>query len=192
MIDHRALSQLADEADYLATFARSSVDPSAMEDLIDRYLAFRDSSAAAMRVLTDKFLARDEWALDRALEQIESELRSRLAGVFPLDAVVLRKYSDTHRKLYEYLYLTRRPVSASRLRVLTGDQVHTERRIRELRDIGLRIDATHQSGQNSYELVNTAPDFEQAMVRLVPEFLKRIPSWSAARPSEALRQLGLS
>jgi hypothetical protein len=191
MSDHRAIARLAEEADYFAAFARSSADPSSIEELIDRYIVLRDSSAATMRVLTDEFLERDTWALDRALEQIESELRSRLAGVLPLEVVVLRRYSDTHRKLYEYLHLTRKPVPASRLRVLTGDQVHTERRIRELRDIGLRIAATRQSGQNVYELLNTTPDFEQATARLVPEFLKGLPSWSPTRRSEALSQLGL-
>lgn len=190
MTDFRALATIAEEADYLAAFVRAPGGPD-IEALIDRHIACRDATAAAMRDVTDAFLATDEWALDIALEQLEAELRSRLAGVIPLDAITIRRYGQTHRKLYQYLFDTRRPVPATRLRVLTGDQVHTERRIRELRDIGLQIDATHQGAQNVYELVSTVPNFGTAVARFAPEFAKRVPGWSAARRADALAQLGL-
>jgi hypothetical protein len=194
MNSQEALRRLEAEARYFADFTTAQrANDLDVESLIDRYLDWRQLSADALRQITDAYLERDEWALDAVLERLENELRARLADVFPLEVVTIRRYGATHRKLFEYLTLHRgRPVPAARLRALTGDQIHTERRVRELRDIGLRIDAARRSGDNVYELTSEDPDVDAAMARLAPEFAKRVANWSAARRAEALQQLGLS
>ena len=188
MSKHKALHDLLNEARLLTSFLESeALRDGSVEALIDRYLDFKAMSAKALRVITDEQLARDEWALDGVLERLESELRSRLAGDGSARVVVIKRYGHTHRKLYEYLWLHQRaPVSAMRLRTLTGDQVHTERRVRELRDIGLRIVAVKRSGQNVYELVDDHFNIDVALQRFVPEFVEAVAGWTpgstASRP----------
>ena len=53
-------------------------------------------------------------------------------------------------------------VSVGELRMLTGDAVHTERRARELRDLGLDVDAKHTAGADAYVLSSTVPDVVRA------------------------------
>jgi hypothetical protein len=194
MSKHQALRKLQDEARLLTSFLEEDVPgQESVEPLIDRYLDFKTMSAQALRDITDEQLERDEWALDGVLERLESELRSRLAGILPLEVVVVKRYGKTHRKLYEYLWEHRgTPVSAARLRVLTGDQVHTERRIREIRDAGLRISAKKASGQNIYELASDEFDVEIALRRFVPEFVKAIEDWSPAQRRAVLERFDLA
>jgi hypothetical protein len=42
--------------------------------------------------------------------------------------------------------------------MLTGDAVHTERRTRELRDLGFNLEAKHTSGTDVYILRSDVPD----------------------------------
>ena len=49
-------------------------------------------------------------------------------------------------------------MSADELRLLTGDAVHTERRARELRDLGLQIETFSSGGLSIYVLKNGTPD----------------------------------
>lgn len=193
MTSASALTRLAQEARYFAEYLEQSAsDLSAVEDLIDRYLDWKGLSAEGMRTITDEYLSRDEWVLDAMVGKIEGELRSRLADVFPLNVMTVRRYGHTHRKLFEYLADHRgRPVSAARLRALTGDQTHTERRVRELRDIGLRIEAVHRNGQNVYELVGDSPDIDVAIGRFAPEFAGRVKDWSPAHRAIVLSQVGI-
>jgi hypothetical protein len=184
--------RLEAEARYFSDFLADTHGSADVEPLIDRYLDFRALCADALRRITDDYLQREVWALDAVLERLENEMRAQIAGAIPLDVVVLPRYGRTHRKLFEYLWLHRgRGVAASRLRVLTGDQVHTERRVRELRDVGLRIEAVRRSGENVYELTSEVPDVPAALQRFAPLFAAEVKGWSPARQAEALRAIGL-
>jgi hypothetical protein len=187
---YKPLHDLLAEARVLVSFLETdSVAGGSMDEVIDRYLDFKSISARAMRELTDAVLEREDWALDGVIQRLEAELRSQLAGVVPLDIVVLKRYGHTHRKLYEYLWQHRgRSVTAARLRVLTGDQVHTERRVRELRDIGLRIDAVRRSGQNVYELTDDTFDLEIAIRRFLPDFVEAVEGWTQAQRNSVLER----
>src|SRR5205085_10090308 len=68
-----------------------------------------------------------------------------------------------HALLLEYLIShAGQPVAASRLRLLVGDQVHTERRLRELRDLGFGLTWRRVAGESQYLLAATAPDLDHA------------------------------
>jgi len=61
--------------------------------------------------------------------------------------------SEVHEKLFQIL-LQRFDIDvpAGLLRVLTHDSVHTERRLRELRELGLDIGTSNSSGIDMYRL----------------------------------------
>jgi hypothetical protein len=110
----------------------------------------------------------------------------------PLDAVIIHGYRGVRLRLYEYLALhLGEPVSATRLRALTGDQIHTERRLRELRDLGLRLTPRRIADENHYVLASEDVDFDYAARALAADILDRIPGWSPAQKAAALKSIGL-
>ena len=71
----------------------------------------------------------------------------------------VRRYARTHAALLGYLAdNVGEPVLASRLRIVTGDQVHTERRVRELRDLGLAVTWKSTMSENHYVLESLEPN----------------------------------
>ena len=133
-----------------------------LDRLLDGYLETRRALSDAFRRLTQASVPATS-SIEVARRRIEEQMRRRYQAVFPAPLLAVRKYSKTHALLLAYLEgRTGAPVPASRLRVLTGDQVHTERRVRELRDLGFSIDATRVAGDNVYVLKNTLLDLEHA------------------------------
>jgi hypothetical protein len=72
----------------------------------------------------------------------------------------VRGYTSPHPDLYALLAARAgRPVPGWRLRVLTGDKIHTERRTRELRDLGLDIEVAEAQMESTYTLRSLDADF---------------------------------
>jgi hypothetical protein len=149
-------------ADILATSGAS--DRPDVERIIDGYIDHKRTAAVEMQRLATRQLGLDEDALDRWKEQVEARMSSVLPEahrVLPAAYFVVRGYSGIHRTIFAYLDRhSGRPVSALRLRVLTADQVHTERRVRELRDLGLRVESTRESGTDVYNYLPAASSIE--------------------------------
>src|SRR4051812_23558726 len=96
----RAFAELREEARYFSEFLETVATPDrSTEELIERYVTWKALSADHIEKLTDEYLARGEWALDVRIEQVESELRSRLVDVFPLASITITRFSGMHRKL---------------------------------------------------------------------------------------------
>lgn len=77
---------------------------------------------------------------------------------------LVRGYSKAHRRLFGYLFVRQNLyVSVDELRLLTGDAVHTERRLRELRDLGIVIDMSESDGHRGCRL--SLPDSLTAVAR---------------------------
>jgi hypothetical protein len=102
-------------------------------------------------------------AVDR-LEEVKAEVEKRMAlyaDRIPEQYLRIRGFGRTHALIYAMLWLNQgKPVTADRLRVLTADAVHTERRTRELRELGLTIDAAQPGGQDAYLLRSRTPDVD--------------------------------
>ena len=64
-------------------------------------------------------------------------------------------------------------VKGKRLRFLTGDQVRTERRLRELRELGFIIIAERVSGVECHKLQFLSQNFDQAVRSQVLLLAKR-------------------
>lgn len=137
----------------LALLEDSSVDDAR---LVKGYLdAKRQLAQALQALLLEKYgnptplnIVKDQ------LEQHSLTLYPDLPGRYR----VVRGFGRVHEHLFAYLVSrVGEKVGADELRILTGDAVHTERRARDLRDLGLDVVATDSGGAATYVLTASSP-----------------------------------
>lgn len=118
------------------------------------------------RALADCFesFASREYGDAGPLEGVREIVRERISETFrflPEELGSVRRYGAVHQRIYNYLSArVGQEVTGEELRVLTGDAVHTERRARELRDVGIPMLAEVRNGRNAYILNATEPDYD--------------------------------
>ncbi|MER6394586.1 hypothetical protein ABT263_00760 [Kitasatospora sp. NPDC001603] len=123
------------------------------QNLLDAYLY-------AKRLLAESMQALVRTALPEAcstFSDLRTQLAERMAEEYgeriPQRYLTVPYGSRTHEELFAMLLQRiRQPVSAALLRVVTGDSVHTERRTRELRELGLDIVTSREGGGDVYTL----------------------------------------
>lgn len=155
---------VADLYDHLAQLIRTS---SSVQDLTDQYLASKRAGAVAFQnLLRSRIPDHDtEWLTVR--NTIAYEMTRRYSDDLPEWALRVPYGSSLHRELFSLL-LERvgDSVAADYLRIITGDAVHAERRVRELRELGLSVSPTSAAGTDSYRLASDAVD-----LRFVPRIV---------------------
>jgi hypothetical protein len=174
-------------------------DEESIDILLERYASFRRALSKQFRQVAEARLLRGGAVIDSVRQQIERAIRSADQGDLPKKYLTVRPYGRTHSVLLEYLSgRLARPVPASRLRVLTGDQIHTERRVRELRDLGLDVSWHKVADEDQYVLKSLEIDMRYAgkcqversiradrsldeagakrLLTAVPRFLSRMPA----------------
>lgn len=157
MTDFRALRTIADTARYFSDLAEAQTANPDVERFIDGYLELRLTLSRAFQTLAHSGLDLEDAGLQEVREQVTSAIESRYGPSLPAELLQVRGYGGVRNALFSYLLMHEgRPVPGNRLRVLTMDQVHTERRVRELRDLGLEIRAERVGGDNQYTLNMTA------------------------------------
>jgi hypothetical protein len=132
---------------------------SPIQDLLDAYLRTKRLSARAYQSLILGSIPDHGAAWAAVRQSIEQGIRERYSGLLPEWALKVPYGSTTHQQLFCIL-LDRRggPVPADYLRIVTGDAVHAERRVRELRELGLDVVATKSSGDDTYSLASADVD----------------------------------
>lgn len=101
------------------------------------------------------------------LDHVRGLVKERMKVLFSdrIDSKYLDvpNYGWTQRVILEFLAQNaKEDVRASRLRLLIRDQVHTERRMRELRDLGFDIHNKQFGGKSYYKLESLRPDLDRA------------------------------
>jgi hypothetical protein len=151
--NHQRLSA-AEAASLLSDLLRD--DMSEPRSLIVSYLDAKRQLAHAFQSLSEE-LWLDPAPLARVKSQIETAIQTQYPAL-PAKLKLVRGYGRVHELLFAYLAdRTGVEVSADELRILTGDAVHTERRTRDLRDLGLRIDVFDSGGITVYVLRDQIP-----------------------------------
>ncbi len=161
------------------------------ERTLAAYLDAKARLAHAFQALALEQLSNPEEQFHRAVAAIESQMRVSYDGVVPESLLAVRGFGTVHRQLFAYL--SRRvgtAVSAGELRVITADAVHTERRVRELRDLGFDVVATHASGSDTYELKSSHPDVNQGALQLVRRNIKESRALDAETRGQLLHAIG--
>ncbi len=155
---------------HLTSLLESNAD---LDRIIDGYLETRTLLAKTFRDLAQAHLQPVNPVLDEVRWKVERRMKVLYNGRVPKEYLAVRRYGATHQLLAAYLFRqVGRPVSASRLRLLTGDQVHTERRVRELRDLGLSVEAARVAGENQYILTSQEPDVDRGAAIQVAQNIK--------------------
>ncbi|MFD6417929.1 hypothetical protein [Streptomyces sp. NPDC060194] len=157
--------------DELATLL-GAADESA-EAVFSAYLFAKKAMARSMQELLRATLPPSRPAFDELRSRVGGALQERFGDriperylAVPYDSVACQ---DLFGLLREHLG---KPVDAAVLRAINADDVHTERRIRELRELGLRIDSVKRDGVGGYLLASL--DLDPALMpSLVAKAIKK-------------------
>jgi hypothetical protein len=115
--------------------------------------------------VSQRYLLRGDTLLEATRKRIESRMTELFAGRFPDKYLVVRGYKAVQPILLQYLAQhAGNPVKGSKLRVLTADQIHTERRVRDLRDLGFQVEWKKVADEDQYILNSAEPDLDSAAV----------------------------
>jgi hypothetical protein len=129
------------------------------ETLANEYKRARLALATNFQKMSLNALSRDQFGLDDLRAQVQDRMRQLFSGRVDSGLFVVHGYTSPHPDLYAYLASrVGDVVPAWRLRLLTRDAIHTERRTRELRDFGLHIDAIEEDSEAHYSLQSLSAD----------------------------------
>lgn len=153
-------SDLARARSAAERFARSLSSASSFdENLADEYNRLRKSLASSFQSMSLAAVPRSEFRLTDVKAAVSEEMRTLFSGRVDSSLFSITGYTTPHPDLYSVLaQRAGEPVPGWRLRLLSGDKVHTERRTRELRDLGLQISVLEQDDDSVYVLETLHPD----------------------------------
>jgi len=151
--------QKADVRAALESLLKQIVDDGSDQGIVDSYLYAKAILADAMESLTKSMFEGSSPAFHKLREELQAEICRRYNGVdIPAKYLKLPYGGAEYERLFALLLNYRGAVPSSLLRALRGDSVHTERRVRELRELGLNIVTRQEGGQDVYELSNLTLD----------------------------------
>ncbi|NBE53315.1 hypothetical protein [Streptomyces boluensis] len=160
-------------------------DDASPEELIDTYLFAKRSLARSMQALLLSQLPAECDEFREVCERIREEMVNRYADRIPERFLKVPYGSQAHELLFAILMRSvGKPVDSALLRVSTSDNVHTERRTRELRELGLSIATSEVDGNQFYTLVDLEVDSA-----VIPSLVAKVIGKSTALTSAHKRDL---
>ena len=147
--------------------------------LFEAYTYAKDITARAIQSRMLMHLPVENQKFRELHAQIQQNMVSRYAETVPGNLLRAPYGGRTYERLFSLLQDNQaEPVPAAMLRIVTGDDVHTERRVRELRELGLDLAWYEMDGINVYELRSLDID-----LGMVPAIVR-----NKVRQSKALNQ----
>ncbi|MER7795475.1 hypothetical protein [Streptomyces sp. NPDC097640] len=138
------------------------------QNLFDAYLYAKPVLAEAMQARMRMHLPSECPEFHHLRGQLADEVTRRYGGNIPERYLKVPYASRTHEELFSVLLQRQgKSVPAPLLRTVTADSVHTERRTRELRELGFDIDANKENGADVYILRSLELDFN-----MIPSIVK--------------------
>src|SRR5947209_11247358 len=135
------------------------------ERVLEGYLEARRSLAKQFCLVAQHYLLRDNCLLEITRKRIEEQMAAVFGGRVPEKYLVVHGYKSVQPILLQYLAQhVGNPVRSSKLRVLTADQTHTERRVRDLRDLGFQVEWKKVADDDQYVLKSIDPDLNASAV----------------------------
>lgn len=171
-----------------AVLAGSDASP---EAVLESYLFAKHSLAQSMQALLLSQLPADCLEFHAVRRRIEEDMQARYAGLVPEQYLKAPYGSKVHQVLFMLLMRDLgTPVDNARLRTATQDSIHTERRTRELRELGLGIEPSEEDGIQYYTLASLDPDLS-VVPGLIAKNLRKSKSLSAAEKASLFKLLGV-
>jgi Restriction endonuclease NaeI len=169
---------------------RVQTNDSTWRPLMATYIAAKPIIADDFLVIARADLIRDTALIDSAIGNLEAQLRREFGGRLPDRFLKVKGHRGVHGVLLEYLAKNvGSAVPASWLRLLSGDQVHTERRIRELRDLGFDIPPVNVGGEKHYCLTSLNQETRLSARALLTNRIKDEKRLSPEEKQELLREI---
>jgi hypothetical protein len=171
--------------------SEANKDEIGFERLLDGYLEARRSLAKQFSEVAQNFLLRGDTLLETTRKRIEERMKTLFRGRIPDTYLVVHGYKGVHPVLLQYLAQhAGNPVRGSKLRVLVADQVHTERRVRDLRDLGFQVEWKKVSDEDQYVLASIEPDVDNAVVTQLRRNIKGDKKLSTQQKAQLLASIG--
>ncbi|MGW3525449.1 hypothetical protein [Streptomyces olivaceus] len=143
------------------------------EAVFDAYLFAKKDLARSMQDLLRATLPPSRPAFVELRSRVSESLQARFGDRIPERFLAVPYDSVACQDLFGLLRENLgKPVDAAVLRAINADDIHTERRIRELRELGLRIDSVKHDGVGCYLLASLYLDPAQ-MPTLVAKAIKK-------------------
>lgn len=187
------LRKSLESLDHFSSLVRSQVDRADIEfeRLLDGYLEARRSLAKQFCLVAQRYLLHGDTLLDATRQRIEQRMAEIYDDRIPARYKVVHGYTSVQPILLQYLAQhAGNPVRSSKLRVLTGDQIHTERRVRDLRDLGFDVEWKKVSDDDQYILASVEPDLVRAARLLVRKNIRDDKKLDRAEKDRLLGILG--
>ncbi len=128
----------------------------------------RRSLARQFCLVAQHHLLRGDSLLEITRKRIEERIAEVYGDRIPGKYKAVRGYTSVQPILLQYLSQhVGNPVRSSKLRVLTADQTHTERRVRDLRELGFDVEWKKVSDDDQYVLASIEPDLDKAAAQQV-------------------------
>lgn len=159
------LRKSLEDIELFAGLVRSQVDRTEVEfeRLLDGYLEARRSLAKQFCLVAQRHLLRGDSLLETTRKRIEQRMAEIYDDRIPAKYKAVHGYTSVQPIILQYLAQhAGNPVRSSKLRVLTADQIHTERRVRDLRELGFDVEWKKVSDDDQYMLASAEPDLDRA------------------------------
>ncbi|WP_438303210.1 hypothetical protein ACSHXN_14475 [Streptomyces sp. HUAS TT11] len=158
------------------------------QGILDAYLYAKRLLAESTQALLRAGLPERYEPFHEMRSNLEEELRRRYGDRIDSRYLTVPYGSRVHEQLFTVLVQhLGEPVTADYLRVVTADSVHAERRTRELRELGLRVESKKVNSGDVYILASLELDFN-----LIPAVIKNNIRAKGPGPgtAELLAELG--
>ncbi|MFF3842267.1 hypothetical protein [Streptomyces sp. NPDC001930] len=158
------------------------------QSILDAYLYAKRLLAESTQALLRAGLPERYEPFHEMRSNLEEELKHRYGHRIDAKYLTVPYGSRVHELLFTVLVQhLGEPVTADYLRVVTADSVHAERRTRELRELGLRVESKKINSGDVYILSNLELDFD-----LIPAIIKNNIRTKGPGPgtNELLAELG--
>ncbi|OKH91201.1 hypothetical protein [Streptomyces uncialis] len=162
-------------------------------ELFESYAYTKEVTARAVQARMEMYLPDSDAAFHHVRGVILRELTARYGHAIPESILRVPYGSSVHERIFALLHeQLARPVPAAIIRIVTADNVHTERRIRELRELGLDVHPTGSGNeQGGYELRSLEVDLGK-LPSIARNIIRSKKSLPADRRAQMLRDVGIS
>ncbi|MDQ0761099.1 hypothetical protein [Streptomyces canus] len=160
------------------------------QELFEAYTYAKRVTADALKSRMLMHLPAENSKFRELYAKVQKELNVQYGEFFP-DGFLKAPYGNQlHERLFSLLEENfSQPIEAAKLRIVTADGVHTERRTRELRELGMDVDWYEEDGLDFYVLRSFDLNFEvlPSLVRTIVRNKRK----SKAERERLLRNAGI-
>ncbi|MFD9983536.1 hypothetical protein ACFWZJ_24495 [Streptomyces massasporeus] len=182
---------LKSDAEHALQTLLSQIDRHAQpQELFEAYTYAKRVAADALKARMLMHLPDENPKFRELYDRVQAELDLRYSRYFPAGFLKAPYGDQLHGYLFSLLQENlAKPIEAAKLRIVTADGVHTERRTRELRELGIDVDWYKEDGIDVYVLRSFELNFD-ALPSLVRTIVRK-KTKSKPEQERLLRNAGI-